>query len=258
MTFSSEDREDLRCAKRLLEGSSVGARLANAIGQPLDKVITVLPHSARDVVTTAVNRALEVGLDFAIKSLGSRSLPWTATLHKIGVAGTGAAGGAFGLGAIAMELPVSTTLMLRSIAEIAQSEGEALESTEARLACLQVFALGGPAARDDAVDAGYFTTRAVMAEALREAAEFVATHGVTTRGAPVVVRFLAQVAARFGVTVSEKVVLQSLPVIGALGGAAINVVFLTHFQDLARGHFTVRRLERKHGPEAVRTEYEGL
>ena len=31
--------------------------------------------------------------------------------------------------------------------------------------------------------------------------------------------------ARFGVPVSEKVVVQSLPLIGALGGAAIDVVF---------------------------------
>jgi len=258
VTISPEDCEDLRRAKRLLEGSRLGARFANAVGQPIEKVITLLPQSAREVVTAGVNRALELALDLSIKSLGPRTLPWTRTLHKIGIAASGAAGGAFGLGAIAMELPISTSLMLRSIVEIAQSEGEVLDSAEARLACLQVFALGGPSARDDAVDAGYFATRAAMAKGLEEAAEFVAKHGVTSRGAPVLVRFLAQVAARFGVPVSEKVVVQSLPLVGALGGATINVVFLTHFQDLARGHFTVRRMERKYGPEAVRTVYAEL
>ena len=122
MTISPEDREDLRRAKRLLEGSSLGARFANAVGQPVEKMITLLPHSARELVTAAVNRALELALDLTIKSLGRRSLPSTGTLHKIGIAISGAAGGAFGLGAIAMELPLSTSLMLRSIAEIAQSE----------------------------------------------------------------------------------------------------------------------------------------
>jgi hypothetical protein len=48
---------------------------------------------------------------------------------------------------------------------------------------------------------------------------------------------------------------QGVPVIGALGGATINVLFADHFQDVARGHFAVRRLERKYGNEAVRTAY---
>ncbi len=46
--------------------------------------------------------------------------------------------------------------------------------------------------------------------------------------------------------------------IGAVGGAAINLAFVEHFQDLARGHFTVRRLERVYGPELVRAEYDRL
>jgi hypothetical protein len=58
--------------------------------------------------------------------------------------------------------------------------------------------------------------------------------------------------------VSEKFVAQSVPVIGAAGGAAINVMFMTHFQDLARGHFIVRRLERKYGAEHVRAVYATL
>ncbi|UTW12556.1 hypothetical protein [Marinobacterium rhizophilum] len=34
-------------------------------------------------------------------------------------------------------------------------------------------------------------------------------------------------------------------------GALINSLFNGHFQDIARGHFTVRRLERVYGPEQV-------
>jgi hypothetical protein len=56
---------------------------------------------------------------------------------------SGAIGGAFGLTALAVELPLSTAIMLRSIADIARSEGEDLTMVESRLACLEVFALGG-------------------------------------------------------------------------------------------------------------------
>jgi hypothetical protein len=121
-----------------------------------------------------------------------------------------------------------------------------------------VFALGGPTTRDDAVDAGYFAVRAAMAKGLVEAAEFVTRYGISGTGAPVLVRLLGQIAVRFGTPVSEKEILQSVPIIGALGGAAINVVFLNHFQDLARGHFIVRRLERKYGGEPVRSVYATL
>jgi hypothetical protein len=38
----------------------------------------------------------------------------------------------------------------------------------------------------------------------------------------------------------------------------VNYAFIEHFQDVARGHFTVRRLERTYGEELVRTEYERL
>jgi hypothetical protein len=40
--------------------------------------------------------------------------------------------------------------------------------------------------------------------------------------------------------------------------AAVNYAFIEHFQDVARGHFTVRRLERAYGKELVRKEYERL
>jgi hypothetical protein len=67
---------------------------------------------------------------------------------------SGAVGGFFGLPALALELPVSTTLLLRAIADIARSEGEPIKSTESRLACLEVFALGGNSRSDDATESG--------------------------------------------------------------------------------------------------------
>jgi hypothetical protein len=56
--------------------------------------------------------------------------------------------------------------------------------------------------------------------------------------------------------VSEKVAAELVPIAGALGGLTLNVMFSRHFQDVAEGHFTVRRLERKYGAEEVRVQYE--
>jgi hypothetical protein len=74
----------------------------------------------------------------------------------------------------------------------------------------------------------------------------------------VLVRLIAQVASRFGVVVTQKAAAQTIPVIGALGGAAVNYAFIDHFQSVARGHFTVRRLERKYGKGIVFNAYERL
>src|SRR5262249_47093152 len=74
--------------------------------------------------------------------------------------------------------------------------------------------------------------------------------------APVLVRFIAQIASRFGVVVTQKLAAQAVPVIGALGGAAVNYAFIDHFQEVARAHFVVRRLERRYGKDAVRAVYE--
>jgi hypothetical protein len=38
----------------------------------------------------------------------------------------------------------------------------------------------------------------------------------------------------------------------------INYVFIDHFQSMAKGHFTVRRLERTYGAEVVKRAYDRI
>jgi EcsC protein family len=71
-------------------------------------------------------------------------------------------------------------------------------------------------------------------------------------------RALAPIVARFTAVVSQKLAVQGVVVIGAVGGAAVNLAFIEQYHALARGHFTVRRLERIYGAEAVRAEYDQL
>ena len=157
--------------------------------------------------------------------------------------------------ALPIELPFSTTIMLRSIADIARSEGEQVRTVEARLACIEVFALGSRSKGDDASETGYFAVRAALARSVSEAAQYIAERGLAREGAPAIARLIGEVAARFSVNVSQKVAAQAVPIVGAAGGALVNLVFIDHFQDVARGHFIVRRLERKYGSEVVRAAY---
>jgi hypothetical protein len=100
--------------------------------------------------------------------------------------------------------------------------------------------------------------RTVLAQSITEAGRYVAEKGLVEQGAPIMVRLIAKVAKRFGVQVTEKMAAQAIPAIGAAGGAAINTLFMDHFQEMAQGHFTVRKLERQYGVELVRKVYEAL
>ena len=219
------------------------------------EIIERLPEGAREIISAATRKSLETAFAFAISTMGDRRQEAANWAHKIIVAATGATGGAFGLPALTIELPISTIIMLRSIADIARSEGERIKLPDAKLACLEVFALGGRARADDAAESSYFAVRAILARALAEAAEYIAERGLAQETAPPLIRLIAQIAARFGVPVSEKAMAQSLPIVGAAGGALINMLFIDHFQDVGRGHFIVRRLERAYDPELVRSEY---
>lgn len=254
--IAGADLTDLRHAKRLLEHTSLAVRISNLVGVPIERGIELLPKRAALMVTNATQRALSTALRFALVTLDDRASEQSADgFHKALVAATGAGGGLLGLPALALELPLSTTIMLRSIADVARSEGEPVRSPEGRLACLQVFALGGRSTSDDAAESAYFAMRIALARALADAAQYLAERGAAQEGAPALVRFIVQVAARYGAVVSEKTAAQALPLIGAAGGALVNTIFLDHFQDVARGHFIVRRLEREYDHETVRRAY---
>lgn len=256
MELQAQDLDQLRAAKWLLEKPSLAMRLADTIGAPLEKGLGLLPEKWAGAVQQAVNKSLVKALDTAVKSLERGPVgPEKRKFHRVAVTAAGAAGGAFGLAGLIVELPISTILMLRSIADIARSEGEDLSQIESRLSCLEVFALGGRSRGDDAAETGYFAIRTALARSVSEAARFVAERGVVEHTSPAIVRFVTSIGSRFGIAVSEKVAAMAVPVIGAAGGAMINSMFIRHFQDTATGHFIVRRLERAYGRELIEQQY---
>jgi len=264
----------LREAAAYLEQPSFLMKVANAVGVPVEALLRHLPFGGSRLVGGAVDRALRGALSVAVRTLprapGSvlpvvetdRAARGQRLRHGLATATTGALGGLVGLPGLAVELPVTTGLMLRSIAATASWHGEDLDDASVRLECLTVFSHGRPARGEDALDSSYLSTRAALAQTVSQSARFVAQAGATElqraieKGtAPALVRLAAAVAARFDVVVTEKLVAGSLPVVGAVGGALVNVAFTDHFNTVARYHFGLRRLERELSPELVQAAY---
>ncbi|WP_133650100.1 EcsC family protein [Paraburkholderia flava] len=264
--LSPDDLKALRRAKYELESPALTMKLAGIVGAPIEKLITKMPAFAHDKVSDATQLALRKCLQLALRTLG-RSNPADVPaapdkpsnlLHKFAVATTGAAGGAFGLFALPVELPVTTTLMFRSICDIARSEGEDLSSVETQLQCLTVLGMGTASKADDDAELGYFITRGALAQAVSKASSEIASKGFATHGSAALLRLVNTIAARFSVQVSEQVAAKSIPAIGAVLGAMVNTVFIDHFQQVAHGHFTVRKLERQYGTESVQAAYQTI
>lgn len=269
--LSPEHLAELRAARARLENPGLTVKLASTLGAPVEKILARLPRFAGDMVNDATRLALDKCLMLAIRSIRRDSATAqaiakiehtpaterkTSRLHKLAVAATGAAGGAFGFISLPVELPVTTTLMFRSIGEIAKAHGENLDTPDAQLQCLVVLAMGGPSAADDDASYGYFIVRGAMAQTLTAASTELAGKGAAGHSSAFVGKLIHSVAARFSTQVGEQAAAKAVPVVGALLGATINTIFITHFQEMARGHFTVRRLERLYGEDIVKQAYE--
>jgi hypothetical protein len=257
--ITDQDRQALRLAKSLLENPGVAIQIANFLGSPIEYVVTKkLPKRATTLIDSAAKAAVTAAFRTAVATLRKDSVgtPARKRLHKSVAIGAGAVGGFFGWLGLAVELPFTTTMILRSIADIARSEGESPHDVDTGLACIEVLAFGGPGKKDDAAESGYFATRAALAQEISAVSRHIANRGLSESGAPVVVRLINAVANRFSVPVTQKVVAEAVPIAGAVTGASLNAIFITHFQNAAHGHFTIRRLERTYGVDVVRHEYE--
>lgn len=262
-----KDHNDLKMAVELLESPSITAKISDILGSPIEEAVKHLPVSVAKKIKEAVEAALYKAVDAALWSLDNKPNKSASTkLHKLYAAGSGALGGAFGFSALFIELPISTTIMMRSVADVARSEGFDLNQFSTKHACIEVFAMGGNTKKDDAADAGYYVVRGFTTETVRqlskelsEIAAKQATEGVdkvtSTQAGKWLAELIQKVAARFGIVITEKFAVQAVPVIGAVTGATINTLFTDFYQNIARGHFIIKRLEKKYGYDHIKSEY---
>jgi hypothetical protein len=249
---------ELMLAIDQLERESFIARLAQVTGTPVDVAIKYLPKSVNQRLHETIKKVIVKCLDVAVNSLDIDAdlgppPPW---IGKVLTGISGGIGGFFGIPALPLELPLTTALMLRSIAEIARDEGEDARSLDTRLACLEVFALGGggPTGKNE-LNLQYYAVRSLLTKLTRDLSRYMMERGTFNASSPIVGRLVGEIASRFGFAVSNRAAASLVPVIGAIGGAAVNVIFTDHFQRVARGHFIVRRLEREHGAALIRRHY---
>lgn len=273
--LSPADAAILKEAHRLLESPSLTIKLSNIIGKPVEVLLDKLPNKANEIIKSSITSSLYKVVDAAAYTMKDDQSEASPKLHKFGAAAAGAVGGFFGVAALAVELPVSTTIMMRSVLDIARSEGFSIEDPKVRLACIEVFSFTGNATdSDDSAESGYYIARAALAEVIKQAgAELAvkaaanaagkeAAEGAIKAGNAVMGRALAdlieKVAARMGVQMTQKVAAQLVPAIGALTAATLNTMFTDFYQDMARGHFMVKKLEARYGQEYIEKEYSKL
>lgn len=253
--MSLDDLELLHKAVLLLENQGFARLINNVAGKPTEKALQLVPRRFKRQIDKHVNRALIAALNVALVSLDKKADD-TSNSWKPVIASSIAGGisGLFGVAGFAAELPVTTTMILRSIADIAKHNGEDLTSISAKLACVEVLALGTPV-EEKHTQSSYFISRDHFVRFSGNAAEALSIAGVNAIQGPAVNGFLGEIGAKFAIVVWERAATSSIPVIGLVGGSAGNALFMKYFLDLASGHFIVRKLERKYQTSLVRMKY---
>lgn len=258
---TANELSTLRDAYQQLENPSLAIRISSAVGMPVEAVTRELgkraPEAVVDAVSQSTHKAIEFVLQSSMRSITAEAqTPASPKWHKAAAMTTGAVAGFFGIQALLVELPLTTGIMFRSIADIARAEGESPEDPETILNCMQVFAMGSRASdKDDAAETSYYGVRLALGKAVTDALQYVASNSAGSVSAPALLRLISALASRFGIVVTQKAMAQTIPVIGAIGGGLVNAVFISHFQDMARAHFAIRSLERKYGPDVIQTAY---
>lgn len=253
--LQSHEIIELGEAVKLLENQGFAALLSNIGGKPIVKLLEVVPGSMKRKLDKAVQKTMLQCLDVAVNSLETaQKAPPKRKLTTLVSTITGGVSGMFGMASLPVELPFSTVLTLRSIAEIARSHGENLQLMQSKLACMEVLALGAPSSDNGSVSS-YFTSRRGFAKFSNEAGQILAEHGVSAAASPAVNGFISEIATRFSAVVYERAAAGAVPLVGVIGGAASSAIFMNYFQELAQGHFIVRKLEKIYGPELIEKEY---
>jgi hypothetical protein len=248
----------------------------NTMGKPAEAIIKALPAWASSRIERALQRALLDAVGWAAKTLDVSIHPdeknvsmlsnvvvkSRGAMHVTAAAILGGFGGAFGIAALPLELPVTTLVILRSIAAIARDFDADLDDPMTRLECVSVLSLGGPSLSDDTMESAYLTSRLGLALLLRDAGRFIAgkstlqlAEALARGAAPEVTRLIAAIAGRFGYMVLDLAYAEMVPIAGAVGGAALNGYFARFFNQVAYYHFGLRRLERIYGEVAVQDLY---
>ncbi|WP_375175291.1 EcsC family protein [Pseudooceanicola sp.] len=209
-------------ARRYRRAGGPGLQVLNLIGDNAEGLLKRLPTEVRG----RLDRATESALSSAMRAAsGSRRVvkdqpDW---LNRAVTTAMGAAGGFGGLPSAMAELPVTTTVLLRIIQGVAQDHGFDPDSESVQFDCIRVFAAAGPLEEDDGADLGFYIARGTIT-------------GAAVQG------LIARVAPRLATVLGQKLAAQTVPVLGAVAGAATNFAYTSYYQEMAHVHFRLRKV----------------
>ncbi len=216
-----------RLARRYLNAGGLAMEAMNAIGGKAEGLLEKLPAPVRSRMDRITLAALNRAFDAASRSRGVMKDRGDWFNRALSTA-SGAVGGFAGIAGATMELPVTVTLLLRAIMDIAAEHGLDPDGDLARREALHVFASAGPLADDEGADLGLLAARMTIT-------------GQTVQA------LIARVAPRLSASLAQKMAAQAVPVLGAFAGAAINYNFTRYYQEIARVQFGLLRLSQETG-----------
>jgi hypothetical protein len=220
-------------AKRYARAGGPVIQLLNMVGTQADDLLDKLPDGLRGNLTNATERALHSAMRVAEGSRGvvGDQPGWLTQAVSTGL---GAAGGFGGLGSALAELPVTTTVLLHGIQSVAVEHGFDPSEPGVQFDCVQVFASAGPLEHDDGSDLAFLTTRVMVTGTAMQS-------------------LIARVAPRLAAVLGQKLAAQTVPVLGAVAGAATNFAYASYYREMAHVHFGLRRLaiEADQDPETL-------
>lgn len=271
--MKTNEKEFLVEAYQFLENPSFVTRVADYLGKPVAITLDKLPLKLQDKIAMGSVIALKKSINLAHRSLfeipsnqlEDKKSGLNRFGHNIATMATGAIGGFFGGPGVLIELPITTTLIMRSI--LAQGKSyPSIPKEELITNSLYIFSLGSSrSTADDEMDSAYYSSRVALDLAVKKAAEYLVSNSPKTvlksleaGAAPVLLELIKRVAARFKITVTEKILAEALPIVGAASGAGINLLFNDFFTLSAKYHFGIKNLELKYGKDRIQAAYQEL
>jgi hypothetical protein len=209
-------------AARYKRAGGYGIEILNLIGGQAENLLDRLPAPIRGGLEKATERALEHAVKAAhdSRSIVPDQKGW---LNSAVSAAMGAVGGMGGLPTALAELPVTTTLLLRVIQGVAREHGFDPAEEGVQFDAIRVFGSAGPLEKDDGADLGFISARLTLT-------------GPAVRG------LIARISPRLATVLGQKLAAQTVPVLGAVAGAATNYAYTSYYQEVAHVHFGLRRL----------------
>ncbi len=228
------DAELEQLSRRYQTAGGVGIQVLNMIGGQADSLLDRLPETVRLRLEDGTVKALNVAMKAAHGSRGVVG-DQPAWLNTAVATAMGAAGGFAGLPGALAELPVTTTVLLRAIQDVAVEHGFDPAAENVQFDCIRVLSAAGPLEADDGADLAFFATRASL-------------QGVAVQ------TLISRVAPKLATVLGQKLAAQTAPVLGAVAGAATNYAYTSYYQQIAHVHFRIRALgiETDHPEEELR------